>query len=1497
MAPGRRRGANKAKAKSQLSLGDLVLAKVKGFPFWPAKISRPEDWDKPPDPKKYFVQFFGTEEIAFVAPADIQAFTNEAKNKLSARCQAKTKYFAQAVKEICEAFDELQKKKPSDLRDDTDRSDLGCEAPSADGIEDNEEEVDLKDGAGTVGEAVNQETSDSGSKLERCSQRRGETESQDVKPAIASCKSGSLSPVLSSEKRSKTFDVAQVKKEITLTSGSDNSLQLQEEDSGNGQKTLSNGHKLKKLGTGSKRRTEGKVDVHKSGNTALTLLKDDKAGDCVDIPESGERLKDGMKGKNASSCSRREFSPDDLRSSEMSVGKKSKELLKAKKHFKVPGETSDPITASEEHAKEKLSGRTKRAQLGFGKPNLGANEISHPAKKSKIVDAGDGAPGRSLPKSIKGGSPTSSDVDHKAVSKLDSKRSSRVKAENNLTENVIVGPNVSGDEAVLPLSKRRHRALEAMSDSTTLASDNKMEKDPMVVKNDVSCSSNVKVLTTQSQKKRRAVCLYDDDDDDDEPKTPVHGGSAKNIKAPSYGSDDIKISDTNRDSSDKFKENIKDSTQYWDSHMKESSSHLLNGSLSPGKPKILEIQSQAEEKMLEIQPKTDEKRPESQPQANEKMAEKAVNVYQSPGKSDSEQLSSKEAKPILISPKKSPQLLSAAKPVLEHKSMKPSSKVSTSGSQKKFQAGSSKGSASASISNSSQNQVTIQRNRPASSGERSKPTPKSILRTNDHAVLREKSTEPADSRVEAREDISSLLTETRTPESVMSMRHLIAVAQAKRKQAHSQNFSFGIANSIFATSTDVQGASPSPTAVQHFLSGASNVMLADIQGTYNSTSFGSSSNHGHQSVSQGQLDIEELEERRVSSGHMAAGGSLSGGTEAAVARDAFEGMIETLSRTKESIGRATRLAIDCAKYGIANEVVELLIRKLESEPSFHRKVDLFFLVDSITQCSHNQKGIAGASYIPTVQAALPRLLGAAAPAGTGARENRRQCLKVLRLWLERKILPESLLRRYMDDIGVSNDDTTAGFSLRRPSRSERAVDDPIREMEGMLVDEYGSNATFQLPGFLSSHAFDDEEEEEEEEDFPSSSCKENGHPSQMEPTHALGESETCAATPNDRRHCILEDVDGELEMEDVSGHPKEEKTLFIGSSSEMDLQQQESDKGMESAASISTDLPPLPESSPPLPLDSPPPLPPLPPSPPPPPPPPPLSPSSPPPPPPPLPLEPPPPPLPPSCAPPLLVSQSSVPAPPSLLPQQLPSQPPLHSSPQLAYQPPVPHEYSSTTSGIQRAGSTTHGGPVDSAAKSEMFQQQPPCFVPAGVCVPREPSTFNSSRQLEHGHNDIYLNQQVSQPNQQFPQGNTPYVQRPLHPVPPQNPSSHFSYPKPTIQQHPQHPYHHPFSVPPLPDGRRPFVSDEQWRMPPNEFKNDNQRGVWVNGGRMHSGPTLAQEVYYRPPFERPPASNVGFQQSAPNTVPAGAPLSGNGVSQILPSRPDISALNCWRPA
>lgn len=51
----------------------------------------------------------------------------------------------------------------------------------------------------------------------------------------------------------------------------------------------------------------------------------------------------------------------------------------------------------------------------------------------------------------------------------------------------------------------------------------------------------------------------------------------------------------------------------------------------------------------------------------------------------------------------------------------------------------------------------------------------------------------------------------------------------------------------------------------------------------------------------------------------------------------------------------------------------------------------------------------------------------------------------------------------MDDIGTMNDDSSGGLSFRPPSRAERAIDDPIREMEGMLVDEYGRLATYFHP--------------------------------------------------------------------------------------------------------------------------------------------------------------------------------------------------------------------------------------------------------------------------------------------------------------------------------------------------------------------------------------------------------------------------------------------------
>lgn len=78
------------------------------------------------------------------------------------------------------------------------------------------------------------------------------------------------------------------------------------------------------------------------------------------------------------------------------------------------------------------------------------------------------------------------------------------------------------------------------------------------------------------------------------------------------------------------------------------------------------------------------------------------------------------------------------------------------------------------------------------------------------------------------------------------------------------------------------------------------------------------------------------------------------------------------------------------------------------------------------------------------------------------------------MWLERKIFPESLLKRYMDDIRASNDYASSGLSYRRPSRAERAVDDPLREMEGIFVDEYGRFALVLLGCFNFSICYLDE---------------------------------------------------------------------------------------------------------------------------------------------------------------------------------------------------------------------------------------------------------------------------------------------------------------------------------------------------------------------------------------------------------------------------------------
>ncbi|CAH9138369.1 unnamed protein product [Cuscuta epithymum] len=1419
MAPGRKRGAKGVKTTSELSIGDLVLAKVKGFPAWPAKISRPEDWKKPPDPKKYFVQFFGTGEIAFVAPADIQAFTCELKNKLSARCLGKGQ-FGVAVKDICAEFEVLQQQNSCPLGLETNNEALVSD------VVDDAVKVKQKDGveSGESEHVIYSESASDGSSLERCSKIITEKDKHICKSHVLD--SANAPPTILSKKENKTSNSTNPVKELSSASGHG----CQSIDEGCSQ----NKNVQDKLACGDYAELPSSGRKYLTNGQKAKLAK--KKLDGGDLMQNVKVLADGTSAEPIVVRLRSDDLPSESKkpSLELKSGLETNAKNKAKSLQKDKGHLEMANSENEIEENKKHGSSTARLKVEPGRTLIisQGNEGVRPFKRSKHVDAA--ADVNKVSQASRKTVSQSSVVDVK-FSNLDVKGSKPVgKVDNRVTPREqadAVGSSIPVVEDI-PLSSNCTRwAMDAVPYSSPI---------------------------TQQPTKRRALRRCDDDDNE-KPKTPVHGGSIKRNSIPSLVSASLKKSDAPSVSSTPVLQ------------VQGVPGRCLSGSLKELKPPT--------------KPNDD-----SSFHTSQKLSEKRARVVTtpnlsiSPGKPEPEKVPVRDIKRTCVSPKRSPVIVTTIKPALEpHKSSQQSDKVSDDVAHGKMVTSSSLALVTASdILKSSLDQPSNERGKIDSSGEKKKGIPKSTFCASDYTLPAGHPTKtfsvPSE-RVESGKDDRLLsLTDLKVLDTDMSMKNLIAAAQAKRRQAHLQSAP-GNLHPVFTNYADIQGGSPNLDPTSH-QSGLGETVHSDTHGLCPRLSPAS---EVRQFSSVDPPECEEQEERMVSSEHQTTGGSISGSTEAAVARDSFEGMIETLSRTKESIGRATRLAIDCAKYGIANEVVELLIHKLENEPSYHRRVDLFFLVDSITQCSHSHKGIASASYIPAVQEALSRLLGAAAPQGVGARENRRQCLKVLRLWLERKILPESLIRRYIDEIDTANDDVAAGgHTFRRPSRAERALDDPIREMEDMLVDEYGSNATFQLPGFLSSNVF-----EEEDEEIPNSPHQEGIDVSLVDGTLAPGDnSEQYSATPKDRRSHILEDVDGELEMEDVSGHQKDENALFTDRHLGSDPSKPSSARIVEAASNSPFELPPSVGWSPPLPPGSPPGTPPLP-SPPlnTPPLPPPSSPI------PPPPATPPPTPSPPSLPPPpppqphpfssmpagplpLLFSQASVPLQPSMPLQHVQSVASAipSSSSMVVYQQPLAlHEVGSMQNG--------HRLPQMSIGAAPLGPLPQPCFVTAGVC----------------SLGDAYLNHPRPQSSQLFQPTNALFTQMPMHPNhPPQMPSSNFSYTRPSVKLNSQHPYPPGpliYALPNRPDRQRRYAGDDQWTMRSNEFTGDQQRSIWMGGGRSSDGPNFPPEGYLRH-YDRPPMNNVGFQPSAPNAIPAGGPISGHGI----PCRPDVTALN-WRPA
>jgi hypothetical protein len=80
----------------------------------------------------------------------------------------------------------------------------------------------------------------------------------------------------------------------------------------------------------------------------------------------------------------------------------------------------------------------------------------------------------------------------------------------------------------------------------------------------------------------------------------------------------------------------------------------------------------------------------------------------------------------------------------------------------------------------------------------------------------------------------------------------------------------------------------------------------------NNNTIRSASDRVHTQQNSGTILFDDMEQKSLN--------KLPGHDEARSARRAFENFLGTLTRTKECIARATRLALDCAKHGIAGEV-------------------------------------------------------------------------------------------------------------------------------------------------------------------------------------------------------------------------------------------------------------------------------------------------------------------------------------------------------------------------------------------------------------------------------------------------------------------------------------------------------------------------------------------------------------------------------------------------
>ncbi|GKU86638.1 hypothetical protein SLEP1_g1138 [Rubroshorea leprosula] len=1088
MAPSRRKGASKAAtaaaaaaaARRQWKVGDLVLAKVKGFPAWPATVSEPEKWGYSSDWKKVLVYFFGTKQIAFCNPADVEPFTEEKKQSLLVKRQGRGADFVRAVQEIVDCYEKLKKQ---DLVDDSNSGDVVTLANGAnsldssgskDLIDTSEAMLDLKiSNSITAGNDPSLPTEDasSGEKMDDlCDRESIPVQPADhllvkEKPTLATYSSRKRYGGLQSQKSVAQRKAPSVQRTI-------NSSRLESSKFQNSVMSYNDGSSDD---NGSEIATVESDTVSLDDSSTIDshcILECSES--VVGCLEGDAELNKALNFQTKAIVVKKKRKPNRKRvamandPSEPTTRGEVEADLKVEMHNtrQTSQNTSDSLNVKycREDGDEHLP-LVKRARVRMGRLSSAddSNCLSRVEENTFNGVAVDSLRQISSSSNCHAGSPTDGDpIEAKGDLVIESPSKIVTQVSGDIPQPLKDSRNQFGcsadGEAALPPSKRLHRALEAMS--ANAAEEGKACDEPSATLNtlvDGCCDSPVGVCSKMDAVEKDASNLELEGVDSlgNGASAFVSTSNSTLLDKPIKSS--MKAATCNQPASPDNKNHecctdvILDT---WDQNGGENNSWPLIDTFTVQHVEQTQHLDRLSPNLGKEQACFRSNTDSLDQQLLSKDCNNAENIDSSNPRSENIDDQLDNSKHIKISPD-------------------PSGLVPNKTLEIPDQDGA---------------------NVPQHAAEYSCYTNNESFKSQiDESTLVN--------------DMHEVMEDVHCKEKKINSSALISDGHLSDKD--------GLGIQLSPPSTDgvdsVARVSPLNISIGD-MSTSESANIIQENGCC------SPNVHSHQNKTFcATTAYDEGKTESAGSDRPRSVSKCNNYAEVHAALSSFENMLGTLTRAKESILRATRIAIDCAKFGVSAKVVEILARHLECESSLKRRVDLFFLVDSITQYSRGLKGDFGSIYPSAIQAELPRLLSAAAPPGSIAHDNRRQCLKVLRVWMERKILPESVIRQHIREIDSLS---------RRSARTERAFDDPVREMEGMLVDEYGSNSSFQLPGFCMPCMLKDENEgsDSDEERFEA-----------VTPEHysVTPEEQEVSSSIEKHRH-ILEDVDGELEMEDVA---------------------------------------------------------------------------------------------------------------------------------------------------------------------------------------------------------------------------------------------------------------------------------------------------------------------------------------------------------------------------